>query len=200
MTRKKNKFLTFCCSLLPGAGEMYLGFMKQGVSLMGLFFLVWAVSGILNLAALLFVEPVIWFYSFFHVHNLSSLPDEEFYAIEDDFLFHRSSFPFLDREWLDRNRKAAAAVLILLGVILLWNYLMDFLYMVLGMFSFSRRLYAAFRMFGTFSLRALFSIFIIMLGIHLIRSKKQELHDEDSSSAPLLPGDGDDIKNDAKNC
>ena len=95
MTRKKNKFLTFCCSLLPGAGEMYLGFMKQGVSLMGIFFLIWAVSGILNLPALLFVQPVIWFYSFFHVHNLNSMPDEEFYAVEDDYLFHQKDFPFL---------------------------------------------------------------------------------------------------------
>lgn len=189
MTRKKNKFLTFCCSLLPGAGEMYLGFMKQGVSLMGIFFLIWAVSGILNLPALLFVQPVIWFYSFFHVHNLNSMPDEEFYAVEDDYLFHQKDFPFLSRQWLQKNRKAVAAVLIVLGVILLWNYLMDFLYMVMGMFSISRQLYAAFRMFGSFSLRALFSVFIIVLGIHLIRNKKQELHREDSSSTPLLPGE-----------
>ena len=76
MTRKKKKFLTFCFSLLPGAGEMYLCFMKQGISLMGIFFLVWALSGMLNLPALLFVQPVIWFYSFFHVHNLNSLPEE----------------------------------------------------------------------------------------------------------------------------
>ena len=32
MTRKKNGFLTLCFSLVPGAGEMYMGFMKQGVS------------------------------------------------------------------------------------------------------------------------------------------------------------------------
>ena len=191
MTRKKNKFLTFCFSLLPGAGEMYLGFMKQGVSLMGIFFLIWAVSGLLNLPALLFVEPVIWFYSFFHVHNLNSMPDEEFYAVEDDFLFHQSDFPFLSREWLCKNRKAAAIVLIVLGIILLWNYLMDFLYMVMGMFSFSRQVYAVFRMFGTFSLRALFSVFIILLGIHLVRSKKQELHNEEPASTPFLPGEDD---------
>ena len=38
MSRKKSKGWTFICSLLPGAGEMYMGFMKQGVSIMGLFF------------------------------------------------------------------------------------------------------------------------------------------------------------------
>ena len=38
MTKKRNGFLRFCCSLLPGAGEMYMGFMKMGLSLMSMFF------------------------------------------------------------------------------------------------------------------------------------------------------------------
>lgn len=37
MTRKKRGFWTFCFSLIPGAGEMYLGFMKRGLSMMCLF-------------------------------------------------------------------------------------------------------------------------------------------------------------------
>ena len=40
-TKKKNRFLTFCFSMLPGAAEMYMGFMKTGVSLMSLFMLVY---------------------------------------------------------------------------------------------------------------------------------------------------------------
>ena len=40
MIRKKGSFLTFCFSMLPGAGEMYLGFMKRGASLMTLFFFI----------------------------------------------------------------------------------------------------------------------------------------------------------------
>ena len=37
-TKKKNRFLTFCFSLMPGAAEMYMGFMRTGTELM-LFFL-----------------------------------------------------------------------------------------------------------------------------------------------------------------
>ena len=37
-TKKKNRFLTFCFSCLPGAAEMYMGFMKMGLSLMLVFF------------------------------------------------------------------------------------------------------------------------------------------------------------------
>lgn len=34
MIKKKNGFIAFICSLIPGAGEMYLGFMKEGLSIM----------------------------------------------------------------------------------------------------------------------------------------------------------------------
>ena len=37
MIKKKNAILTFIFSLVPGAGEMFMGFMKQGVSLMSMF-------------------------------------------------------------------------------------------------------------------------------------------------------------------
>ena len=36
MIRKKSGFIAFICSMVPGAGEMYLGFMKEGLSLMSL--------------------------------------------------------------------------------------------------------------------------------------------------------------------
>ena len=29
----KNGFLTFCCAFVPGAGQMYQGYMKRGLSL-----------------------------------------------------------------------------------------------------------------------------------------------------------------------
>ena len=48
MSRKKSGFLTFCCSLLPGAGEMYLGFLKQGASIMTLFLLLFAHFAVLS--------------------------------------------------------------------------------------------------------------------------------------------------------
>ena len=48
-TKKKNKFFTFCFSLFPGAGEMYMGFMKAGVSLMLLFFLALLIPTVLRL-------------------------------------------------------------------------------------------------------------------------------------------------------
>ena len=80
MTKKKNRLFTFFCSLIPGAGEMYLGFFKHGISVMSLFFLLLFCSGIL-FPPLMFLSPVLWFYSFFHVNHLITLTDEEFYMI-----------------------------------------------------------------------------------------------------------------------
>ena len=87
MTKKKNRLFTFFCSLLPGAGEMYLGFFKHGLSVMTIFFLLMFFSSVL-FPPLMFLAPVLWFYSFFHVNHLITLPDDEFYMIEDDYFLH----------------------------------------------------------------------------------------------------------------
>ena len=84
MTRKKSGFLTFCFSLIPGAGEMYMGFMKQGLSIMAAFWLMIFLAAFLNLGPVLFVLPILWCYSFLNVHNIRGMSDEEFYALEDD--------------------------------------------------------------------------------------------------------------------
>ena len=52
MTKKRNGFLRFCCSLLPGAGEMYMGFMKMGLSLMSMFFGIIVAASIFELNGL----------------------------------------------------------------------------------------------------------------------------------------------------
>ena len=45
MPKQKRGFLLFICSLIPGAGEMYLGFFKQGISIMTLFWAIVAIAG-----------------------------------------------------------------------------------------------------------------------------------------------------------
>lgn len=50
---RKSRILTFLFALWPGAGQMYLGYMKRGVSLMGVFCLLIAITGFLNLGILI---------------------------------------------------------------------------------------------------------------------------------------------------
>ena len=64
----KNGFLTFCCAFIPGAGQMYQGYMKRGLSLILTACLIGMVSSLLDPVMLLLV--VVWMYSFFDTFNL----------------------------------------------------------------------------------------------------------------------------------
>ena len=81
----KNGFLTFCCAFIPGAGQMYQGYMKRGLSLILTACLIGMVSSLLNPVLLLLV--VVWMYSFFGTFNLRAqiIADT---APEDDYLVH----------------------------------------------------------------------------------------------------------------
>ena len=107
---------------------MYMGFLKMGVSLMGLFFGLAMLGGFFGQSIFLLADVVVWFYAFFHAHNLRAMDDEEFYALEDDYLFHLdgSGKEFWTRTVAARYRKLAAAALILIGASILWNNLLDF--------------------------------------------------------------------------
>lgn len=125
MTKKKNGFLTFCFSLVPGAGEMYMGFMKQGLSIMAVFWGVIFIAAYLYIGQAVFILPILWCYSFFHVHNLRGMSDEEFYAVEDDYLFHINSVIPKDK-WNKKQNNILAGIFILIGATVLWKNFMSY--------------------------------------------------------------------------
>jgi len=112
MQKQKKGFLLFISSLIPGAGEMYMGFFKQGISIMTLFWAIIAIAGGLNISSLVIFLPVLWFYSFFHVHNLKELPEEEFYAIEDNYILHLDRI-FQNNIRLSQKHIKIAAILLI---------------------------------------------------------------------------------------
>lgn len=170
MTRKKRGFWTFIFSLMPGAGEMYLGFMKRGVSTM-LVFLGWcAFCTATSFEAGVILLPVMWFYSFFTVHNLVSLPDEEFYQQEDEYiLIHMDRIVGID-QWERGKVKFLAAALIIIGVFTaaqtLWQMFWDIL---------PDWLADEVRVFYIGLPKVVISLLLIALGIYLIRGQKKKL-------------------------
>ena len=88
MIMQKKGFLLFLCSLIPGAGELYMGFKKRGVSMMAIFWGIVALACVSGLEWFALALPVVWAYSFFQVHNLKSLPEEVFYLQKDEYAFH----------------------------------------------------------------------------------------------------------------
>ncbi|MBP1753932.1 MAG: hypothetical protein H6Q59_330 [Firmicutes bacterium] len=170
MIRKKSNFLTFCFSLLPGAGQMYMGFMKRGSSLMAYFFLTIFLSSWLGLGPLMFLMPIIWFYAFFDTHNLRSTPDDEFYALEDEFIlipeFAREKAQLIQTKY----RNVFAIALIVIGISILWNNFIEIIDEVVpGL------VYTVLYRFGRLVPQLFVACAIIAFGIYLIRGKKKDL-------------------------
>ncbi|MCI8327068.1 MAG: hypothetical protein HFI37_04755 [Lachnospiraceae bacterium] len=177
MTKKKSKGLTFIFSLMPGAGEMYMGFMKQGVSMMGLFFIVIAIAAFLDIGPLLIVLPIIWCYSFFNVHNISSMSDEEFYALEDDYIFHVDRI--LPMEKLSKKQnKILAWILILAGTCVIWNQFADYIHNHIYIMLPSQMAEMVSDILYTVP-QLVVALVLIGIGIHMVRGKKVELDKEE---------------------
>lgn len=175
MIKKKSNFLTFCFAFIPGAGQMYMGFMKRGVSLMSGFFLTIFLSYWLDLSLFIFVSVILWFYAFFDTFNLHSLPDDEFYTREDKFLL----FHGLDKQGSQllegKYRQFFALALIIVGFIILWNNIVSLFYLILP-----RPISDMISGFGHYFPQFLVGFIIIALGIHLIVGKKKELDQVDA--------------------
>lgn len=84
---KKNGILTLLFACIPGAGQMYQGYMKRGLSLITMFCLFIILGSTTGLDALVVGCIVVYMYSFFDTLNLrAQLAAEK--ATEDDYLVH----------------------------------------------------------------------------------------------------------------
>lgn len=170
MTNKKNALLTFICSLMPGAGQMYMGFLRKGTGIMGLFFFIIFLSVWLNLGPLMFALPIIWCYSFFETHALRGLSDDEFYAVKDEFMLgiDISHLVFLAGKY----KTLLGCIFVLMGFSILWEQIIRFFsyyirlphYLINLMYDFGHRVP-----------QTLFALLIIFAGISLIRGQKHKL-------------------------
>lgn len=170
MTKKRNGFIRFLLSFLPGAGEMYMGFMKMGVSLMSAFFLLIMVSMFLESGVLMFVDMIVWFYSFFHVHNLAGMSDEEFYAVEDEYLIPLDKINLKGKKLTEESRKIVSICLIILGIVLTYQgldrmfyaYIPEWIYGIIAQVTNSLP-------------KIVIGLAIIYIGVKMIHGKKAEL-------------------------
>lgn len=176
MTRKKGKLMTFLWSLIPGAGEMYLGFFKTGSSLMAIFVILLSLSGFLQLNVLSLLAPVVWFYSFFHANNINGLPDDEFYALEDDYLIHMEDIR-KNSLFFKTHRKFTAACLICFGISVLWSNLYRLLFShLLPAMELTEQAEEILYSLASTIPQSVIAVAVIAAGILLIRSKSKELN------------------------
>lgn len=174
MRNKKSRFLAFIFSFMPGAGHMYLGFMKMGLSLMGEFFFLIFLANFFRIDSLIYILPLVWCYSFFDCINKCSLNDEEFAYIEDRYLIDFEYILRLDRNKLKKSQLAIGVIGLAFGVYLLCNIILNNLAGII-----SQRMYIIlFNIFRTIP-QVLISIVIIIVGGKLIIGKKRESENND---------------------
>ncbi len=173
-TKKKNRFFTFIFSCMPGAGEMYMGFMNRGVSMMLLFILTIVVSVWIEQAAILAICVVEWFFSFFYVNHLASLNDEEFAMVEDKSIFGTAGLHLPEtQDFVYKYNKAIACVLIFLGCCFLWNTFARILSWILPeQLNFISR---TMRVLGDYLPSIAIGFGIIFLGFKMLEGKKIEV-------------------------
>lgn len=122
---KKNSFLTFLFSCIPGCGLMYLGYMKKGLQVLTMFAAAGFVGGFFSVysidwfAAFFFLMlPIIWFYQMFDaMHTVSRMKDQGIEMPADDGFYLPDK---VLRFTPSQNRTAAkilAGILILVGII-----------------------------------------------------------------------------------
>ena len=171
-TSKKSRFATFMLSLIPGAAHMYMGFMKMGLSMMGLFALAISIVSMLNLGVLSLIIPLIWFYSFFHVHNIAYLSDEDFAKLEDAYLFGIDNINQTQIS-AEKYRKYIGIGLITFGIILLWNVTMNrFIPQILHFLP--EFFYDIFWRVSSLVPQLVVAILIIIVGIKMLKGKKKD--------------------------
>ena len=170
-TKKKNRFLSFCFSVIPGAAEMYMGFMKTGLSLMLMFALFITIAVLLNQGILTLIIVVAWFYCFFHANHLASLSDEEFVQVKDEYLFGIDTLPGMEK-FINQYRKWVAYLLIFIGACFLWSSITSLLYGILP--EGYRFIARTMRMIGDYVPSLLIAFGIIFAGIKMISGKRVE--------------------------
>lgn len=174
MTRKRNKFLTVLFSLVPGAGHMFMGFMKHGVSIMSLFFLIILLSSWLGIGPLLYALPVLWFYSFFGSINMAWADDQHFSELEDRYLVITESFSKVNARLSGHGSLYLGILLLFFGFhLILSNLISRFYYALQPELAnlISSIVYVIPQIF--------LSAVVIIIGVKLIVGKKKELKKHD---------------------
>lgn len=155
-------------SLMPGAGHMYLGLIRQGIQLMLLFFFTLFIANSYDFNFLGTLLPVIWFYSIFDV-NLKSKSEEPLEDGDLPIFSNKEIFKNLTKN--NSFEKYIAYLLIIMGFFSLLDNLI---------FPLIERYYPQYelvRYIRTFIISAIF----IIIGIFLIKGRKKNVKSGDDT-------------------
>ena len=170
---KRNSLLTFFFSLVPGAGQMYQGYMKRGLSLV-LLFVIPIMVGAAFMPILGILAAVVYMYSFFDSLNLKAMIFDGTQP-EDDYLVHLNLAEQDFKKLLaTKNHLIGWGFVVLGGCGLYKSFVEPLLYSVVSMLDHYNPLCNALRNI-IYSLPSLaVGVVFVLVGLWLIRGDKKE--------------------------
>lgn len=178
---KQNAVFSFLFAFIPGASEMYMGFLKLGLSIMSIFVLLIMIPASIRLRDVFFLPvAVMWAYSFFHARNLAKCDEHTFAGLCDHFLWEEFDGVSHARLKLPAAGKWIAAALILFGADLLCRRLADLLYVLIPAGA-GRRLPQVIDGIPSF----LLAVLIIGMGIRFLAGKQPQPEEDKEQKDPI---------------
>lgn len=162
---KQHALFTFFFALIPGAGQMYQGYMKRGLSIMLLFAANIFLTTIIGIAGIFL--PVIWAYSFFDTYRLRSELSQGSATADALLFFTNGTEDRVLASFLARRHMLVGWALILLGGWFLFDrFILALLRELLYELEFWVLLSAL-----DYTPTLLVSLLLILLGVMLIRGR-----------------------------
>ena len=172
MIKKRGRLLTLVFAVVPGMGHMWNGFMKRGVSLMGLFFAVLFLDSWLRIGSVEIMLPLIWFYAFFDCINVRFQDDQDFYAQTDGYLFSLNDL--LHRTMTDQRAKLAVGVtMIVTGLYALWQ---NTVLRILGNIGLPEEIWNFIYEVSRIVPQTVTALLLLWIGWRLIRGEQMQRH------------------------
>lgn len=173
--KKKNGFLTFIFSFIPGAGQMYQGAMKRGLSIMIIYGVSLVLSAFIFSLSIMFLIPlmIITAYSFFDTWHIRNLNDEERQKYVDKYIWDEEDFIKLTHNKFKNKKKflkVLGTILIIIGVIVFIDSFVLRLLSNLGIQVAKEIIYTISR----YAPSVIASTVAIIVGIKLVSNKTKE--------------------------
>ena len=169
---KKNGILTLLFACIPGAGQMYQGYMKRGLSLITMFCLFIIVGSTTGLDALVVGCIVVYMYSFFDTFNLRAQIGLDA-APADDYLIH---FDMRDRRleqlMAERHKLLGWLIIAFGGMVAYQNILMNTLGNLLWRWGKENPIFRALYLVMDQLPEVLVCVVLIVCGIWLVKGPR----------------------------
>ena len=167
---QKNGILTFLFAFIPGAGQMYQGYLKRGLSLILMCCAICMVAALISPAAFFLI--VVWMYSFFDTFNLRAQIATGT-APADDYLVH---FDPKDKRLVQMmldSHKLVGWTLIAFGVLIAYeNILMNALNDLMWRWGKNNPFFRAFYLVMDQLPQVVVCVALIVCGIWLVKGPK----------------------------